>query len=102
MIIQQLEERDWKQVHNQIMTFGRFRPLMLQGEIDITYKGNDYILLIQLVNEREIVVLQATQEFVDIDNNGMISKNYCLIENKDILSDLLELFIFQSIGKHNN
>jgi len=97
MIIRQIKENHWEHVYRQITTYGRATPLSLQFDIDINCNGVDYILKVQLDNKRKIVALQALGVY--LDGEGIVGKDYHLIDDNVMLTALLEIIVYQGAGK---
>ena len=97
MVTRQIKEARWEHVYRQITTYGRAEPLSLQFDIDINCNGVDYILKVQLENERKIMALQALGVYPDGMGSG--GKDFLLIDDNMMLSSLLEIIVYQGAGK---
>lgn len=97
MIIRQVRENRWNYLLHQIAKYGRHTPLSLQVDLDISFNGTDYILKVQPGHNRKIAILQALS--VSSDGFGIGGKEYCLIENDNLLSALFELVLYQGLKK---
>lgn len=93
MVIRQIKEAQWQSVCDKIEQCGRTDPLSLQYDINISCNNVNYVLSLQLGNNRKIAVLQAV---------ALYFGDSCLVENNAVLSGLFEIFLYQCAEIQDN
>lgn len=96
MIIRQIPEKHWENVFKYITTEGRAAPQSLQFDVDVRCNGKTYILRVQPVKKRQIAVLQAVES---CPANRPGGHDYRLVQEIDMLSALLELVVYRTVGQ---
>lgn len=97
MIIRKVKGSQWEDTLKQIHTYGRIAPLTKQYDIDVNCNGVDYILKVQPTHGRKIVALQAVVAYSNYA--GIEGQAYGLVEDNCVIAALLELVVFQGVGK---
>lgn len=90
MVILEIKNFYWNEVHHHIITRGRMAPLSLQWDVDVTCAGTDYVLKVQHMNKRRIAVLQALQ--VCSHSRGD-RPEYQLVDDTVLLRALFEMLV---------
>ena len=89
MVIRQLTEHQYKTLHNALIMKAHTEPLEASYTVPLTVNGVEYLLKIQPERHNKFVILQALRVYRE--EHG---PNFELITSGNILSSLLELFIY--------
>lgn len=94
MIIRQLKEKQFEQLHNILMMKAHAEPLEASYTVKMTINGAEYAVKVQPERHNKIAVLQALRIFRE-----EYGPNFALITKGKILSSLLEILIYQGVSQ---
>ena len=92
MIIRQLKQKQYEQLHNDLLRKAHTKPLEASYTVIMKINGTEYSLKIQPEPHCRMAVLQACRVCRD-----EYSPDFELITNGNILLSLLELLIYQGV-----
>lgn len=99
MLTRQIKKSQWDHVCEQLYACGKSAPLSLQLDCNLRCNDTDYILKVQPTRKRNIYVLQAVG--VTPDSSAAGGKRYELIDDRLMLSALLEILLFQGAAERS-
>ena len=94
MIIRQLKEKEFENLHNYLITKAHAQPLEASYTVSMTINGMEYIIKVQPERHNKMAVLQALSI-----NREEYGPSFELITRGNILSSLLEILIYQGMSQ---